>query len=83
MLLPFATNTMLTSTGYINVDINDFSHILSLEGDTALGVGVAQSDETLCDALIHALKNPLVQTNHIRGTQGVLIFAGMRSKSST
>ncbi|WP_377893770.1 hypothetical protein [Alteromonas sp. R78001] len=47
---------MLTSTGYINVDINDFSHILSLEGDTALGVGVAQSDETLCDALIHALK---------------------------
>ena len=65
--------TMLTSTGYINVDINDFSHILSLAGDTALGVGIAEGDDTLCDALSHALKNPLVQTNNIKGTQGVIV----------
>jgi cell division protein FtsZ len=74
--------TMLTSTGYINVDINDFSHILSLEGDTALGVGVAHSDETLCDALTHALKNPLVQTNHIKGTQGVIVQLSCQQEPS-
>lgn len=65
--------TMLTSTGYINVDINDFSHILSLEGDTALGVGIAEDNHSLCDALTHALENPLVEAQSIAGTQGVIV----------
>lgn len=65
--------TMLTSTGYINVDINDFSHILSLEGDTALGVGIAEDNSSLCNALTHALENPLVEAQSIAGTKGVIV----------
>lgn len=65
--------TMLTKTGYINVDINDFSHILSLEGNTALGVGVAEDGSLLCDALTHALENPLVDDQSIIGAQGVIV----------
>jgi cell division protein FtsZ len=65
--------TMLTKTGYINVDINDFSHILSLEGNTALGVGVAEDGNGLCDALTHALTNPLVDEQSIAGAQGVIV----------
>jgi cell division protein FtsZ len=65
--------TMLTKTGYINVDINDFSHILSLEGNTALGVGIAEDGGLLCDALTHALNNPLVDDQSIVGAQGVIV----------
>lgn len=65
--------TMLTSTGYINVDINDFSHILSLQGDSALGVGVADSDDALSDALLNAVQNPLVKAASIEGAKGVIV----------
>ncbi|MDB2330397.1 cell division FtsZ family protein [Alteromonas sp.] len=65
--------TMLTETGYINVDINDFSHILSLEGNTALGVGVARDAQSLGDAVRHALENPLVNDQRIAGAQGVIV----------
>lgn len=65
--------TMLTSTGYINVDINDFSHILSLQGNSALGVGVADSDDTLSDALLNAVQNPLVKATSISGAKGVIV----------
>jgi len=65
--------TMLTETGYINVDINDFSHILSLEGNTALGVGIAHDADSLGDAVRHALENPLVNDQSIVGAQGVIL----------
>jgi cell division protein FtsZ len=65
--------TMLTNTGYINVDINDFSHILSLDGDTALGVGIAEENSSLCSAVTHALNNPLVNEQNIVGAQGVIV----------
>tara|TARA_Y100000588_G_scaffold65939_1_gene66050 strand:- start:1339 stop:2397 length:1059 start_codon:yes stop_codon:yes gene_type:complete len=73
---------MLTNTGYINVDINDFSHILSLEGDTALGVGIAEDDSSLSSALKHALENPLVDKQNIMGAQGVIAQLTCREEPS-
>jgi len=73
---------MLTNTGYINVDINDFSHILSLEGDTALGVGIAEDDSSLSSALKHALENPLVDKQNIIGAQGVIAQLTCREEPS-
>lgn len=73
---------MLTNTGYINVDINDFSHILSLEGDTALGVGIAEDDGALSSALKHALENPLVDKQNIVGAQGVIAQLTCREEPS-
>ncbi|AEA97708.1 cell division protein FtsZ [Alteromonas mediterranea] len=73
---------MLTNTGYINVDINDFSHILSLEGDTALGVGIAEDDSSLSKALKHALENPLVDKQNIIGAQGVIAQLTCREEPS-
>ena len=74
--------TMLTSTGYINVDINDFSHILSLEGNTALGVGIAEDNSSLSAALTHALENPLVDSQSIEGTQGVIVQLNCKEEPS-
>ena len=73
---------MLTNTGYINVDINDFSHILALEGDTALGVGIAEGDSSLSAALKHALENPLVDKQNIIGAQGVIAQLTCREEPS-
>jgi len=64
---------MLTQTGFINVDINDFARILSYEGESVLGVGKAESEEQAFSALEQALNNPLVSLADIDTAQGVII----------
>ncbi len=64
---------MLTQTGYINVDKNDFSRILSFEGESILGVGKAETEEDSISALEQALNNPLVTIAQIDSAQGIII----------
>jgi cell division protein FtsZ len=64
---------MLTQTGYINVDKNDFARILSFEGESVLGVGKAESEESSLDALDQALNNPLVSLANIGSAKGIII----------
>jgi cell division protein FtsZ len=64
---------MLTQTGYINVDKNDFARILSFEGESVLGVGKAESEESSLDALDQALNNPLVSLASIGSAKGIII----------
>jgi len=64
---------MLTQTGFINVDINDFTRILSYEGESVLGVGKAEHEDQALLALEQALNNPLVSIANIDTAQGVII----------
>jgi len=64
---------MLTQTGFINVDKNDFSRILSFEGESILGVGKAESEDNYLEALEQALNNPLVSIAQIDTAKGIII----------
>jgi len=64
---------MFTQTGFINVDKNDFSRILSYEGESILGVGKAASEEQYQEALEQALNNPLVSIAKIDTAKGIII----------
>lgn len=76
---------MLTETGYVNVDKNDFSSILSYEGESILGVGKADSEEFAFDALDQALNNPLVSIAKIDTAKGIIfqLFCKSEPKLST
>jgi len=64
---------MFTQTGFINVDKNDFSRILSYEGESILGVGKAESEDQYLEALDQALNNPLVSIAKIDTAKGIII----------
>ncbi len=76
---------MLTETGYVNVDKNDFSSILSYEGESILGVGKADNEERAFDALEQALNNPLVSIAKIDSAKGIIfqLFCKSEPKLST
>ncbi|WP_236559821.1 hypothetical protein [Colwellia sp. 20A7] len=76
---------MLTETGYVNVDKNDFSSILSYEGESILGVGKADSEELAYEALDQALNNPLVSIANIDTAKGIIfqLFCKSEPKLST
>ena len=76
---------MLTETGYVNVDKNDFSSILSYEGESILGVGKADSEEQAYEALDQALNNPLVSIANIDTAKGIIfqLFCKSEPKLST
>lgn len=76
---------MLTQSGYINVDINDFARIIAFEGESILGVGKAEAEEQATDAVEQALSNPLVNNVDIASAQGVIIQVVCKSepKAST
>jgi cell division protein FtsZ len=76
---------MLTETGYVNVDKNDFSSILSYEGESILGVGKAESQDLAFEALEQALNNPLVSIARIETAKGIIfqLFCKSEPKLST
>ncbi|PKI16210.1 cell division protein FtsZ [Colwellia sp. 12G3] len=76
---------MLNETGYVNVDKNDFSTILSFEGESVLGVGKADSEEEAFEALEQALNNPLVSIANIDTAKGIIfqLFCKSEPKLST
>jgi cell division protein FtsZ len=76
---------MLTETGYVNVDKNDFSSILSYEGESILGVGKAETEELAFDALDQALNNPLVSIAKIDTAKGIIfqLFCKSEPRLST
>ena len=76
---------MLTETGYVNVDKNDFSSILSYEGESILGVGKAEKEELAFEALDQALNNPLVSIANIDTAKGIIfqLFCKSEPKLAT
>ncbi|WP_440876858.1 cell division protein FtsZ [Thalassotalea sp. PLHSN55] len=71
---------MMTQSGFINVDIEDFSRIISYQGESVLGVGKADSEEQVFEALEQALNNPLVDRTNIATAQGVIIHICCKSE---
>lgn len=71
---------MLTVTGVMNVDINDFSRVLSYCGESVLGVGKADKEEDAFEALEQALNNPLVSNVDICSAQSVILQVSCRNE---
>ena len=71
---------MLTQTGHMNVDINDFARILAFEGESVLGVGKAETEDQAFDAQEQALNNPLVSVEQIDTAQGIIIHICCREE---
>jgi cell division protein FtsZ len=76
---------MLTETGYVNVDKNDFFSILSYEGESILGVGKAETQDLAFEALEQALNNPLVSIAKIDTAKGIIfqLFCKSEPKLAT
>ncbi|QUM75796.1 cell division protein FtsZ [Moritella sp. 24] len=64
---------MLTTTGFINVDLNDFSKIMNQKGDAILGIGRSDSSDNVEGAVEQALKNPLYKNVDISKAQGAIV----------
>ena len=74
---------MLTETGYVNVDKNDFASILSYEGESILGVGKTEDEEQAFEALDQALQNPLVSIANIDTAKGIIFQLFCKSEPIT
>ncbi len=62
---------LIQSVGTINVDFADVKTVLSYEGYSYMGIGVAEGNNKIEDATKNALKNPLT-INSIDGAKGVI-----------
>ena len=86
MLLNYVGNYLLYDIhSKLLKDKNDFSSILSYEGESILGVGKADSEELAFDALDQALNNPLVSIAKIDTAKGIIfqLFCKSEPKLST
>ncbi len=73
---------MLTSTGMINVDLNDFCKIMSHSGDAILGVGRCDTEGEAHSAVVHAIGNPLVKNMDLANARGVIVQLNCREEIS-
>ncbi len=65
--------TIITQSGFINIDLNDFIAVVSHKGRAAMGVARLEHDEELTDTINRALKNPLLEDIDLTHTKGAII----------
>jgi cell division protein FtsZ len=74
--------TLLTETGLINVDFNDFSNVMNHTGDAILGVGRAETEDVALDAVEMAISNPMAQCGELSTAKGVILQINCREEPS-
>jgi cell division protein FtsZ len=74
--------TLLTETGLINVDFNDFSNVMSHTGDAILGVGRAETEEEALEAVEMAINNPMAQCGALNTAKGIILQVNCREEPS-
>ncbi|MCJ8320966.1 MAG: cell division protein FtsZ [Colwellia sp.] len=80
--LVLALIELLSGSGIVNVDLKDFSKVLGFQGDSVLGVGKAESEDSIIDALENAINNPLVSQVDISDAAGVIIHLCCKNEPS-
>ncbi len=73
---------LLTETGMINVDFNDFCNVMSHQGNAILGVGRSASEESALDALNNAVNNPLASCGNLKNAKGIILQINCREEIS-
>jgi len=63
---------LINSVGDINIDFADIQTIFNYRGKAYMGVGVANDEQTIEDALKNAIENPLTE-NKIDNAKGVIV----------
>jgi len=65
---------IITVTGYINVDFEDVKTVMKDSGTAIMGSGSAEGDNRATDAVEQALASPLLNDNHIKGADNILLY---------
>ncbi|NND94999.1 MAG: cell division protein FtsZ [Flavobacteriales bacterium] len=64
---------VISSIGYINVDMNDVSTVMKDSGVAIMGSAVAAGEGRAEKAVMEALESPLLNDNNIKGARHVLL----------
>ncbi len=65
---------IITVTGYINVDFEDVKTVMKDSGTAIMGSGIAEGENRAIDAVEQALASPLLNDNHIKGADNILLY---------
>jgi len=65
---------IITVTGYINVDFEDVKTVMKNSGTALMGSAVAEGENRAQAAVQEALASPLLNDNHIKGTNNILLY---------
>ncbi len=65
---------VITQECLINIDLNDARTVLKDSGTAIMGTGIASGDGRADDALKKAINSPLLNDNHIKGAEKVLLL---------
>ena len=65
---------VITQECLINIDLNDARTVLKDSGTAIMGTGVASGEGRADDALKKAINSPLLNDNHIKGAEKVLLL---------
>ncbi len=75
-ILYYATegiSSIITNTGYINVDFSDVRTVMKERGGALMGTGIAEGENRAITAATNAISSPLLEDIDIRGARGVLL----------
>ena len=64
---------VISTIGYINVDMNDVNTIMKDSGVAIMGSGTAEGDDRAMKAVKQALESPLLNDNDIKGARHILL----------
>lgn len=65
---------IITVTGYINVDFEDVKTVMKESGTAIMGSGIAEGENRALEAVEKALASPLLNDNHIKGADNILLY---------
>ncbi|MCB2221862.1 MAG: cell division protein FtsZ [Bacteroidetes bacterium] len=65
---------IITVTGYINVDFEDVKTVMKNSGTAIMGSAIAEGEDRAMKAVEEALSSPLLNDNHIKGADNILLY---------
>ncbi|HET6245589.1 MAG: cell division protein FtsZ [Bacteroidetes bacterium] len=74
---------VITVPGYVNVDFNDVSTVMTNGGTAIMGHALAEGDDRAIRAVEQALASPLLNDNNIKGASQVLLYISSGTKEVT
>jgi len=74
---------VITLTGYINVDFNDVSTVMTNGGTAIMGYAIAEGENRAIKAVEQSLSSPLLNDNNIKGASQVLLYITSGTKEVT
>ncbi|MFT5800516.1 MAG: cell division protein FtsZ, partial [Nonlabens sp.] len=74
---------IITVAGYVNVDFEDVNTVMRSSGVAIMGTSQAEGEDRAKRAVDEALNSPLLEDNHIKGAQHILLNITSGTKEVT